>query len=87
MFLLDTMVISELAKRHPNQRIEAWFAANDPNSFHLSVVTLGEIAAGIEMKRLSAPLFLARLDRWASDLRADFSERTFFITTEIALRW
>ena len=87
MYLLDTMVISETAKRYPNPRIKAWLTANDPDSFHLSVITLGEIAAGIETKRLSDPLFSARLDRWASDVRADFSGRTFFITTEIALRW
>jgi predicted nucleic acid-binding protein len=87
MLLLDTMVVSETAKLRPDPRVRAWLDVTDPALFHVSVITLGEIAAGIEKKRLSDPLFSARLDRWADNLREDFRDRTFFITTEIALRW
>ena len=87
MFLLDTMVISETGKRTPDPRIQSWIEATNQDLLYLSVISLGEIAAGIEAKRLSDPLFSRRLDQWSTDLRNDFRKRTFSITTEIALRW
>jgi predicted nucleic acid-binding protein len=87
MYLLDTMVVSETGKRLPDPRIRSWIDATDQGLLHLSVISLGEIAAGIESKRLSDPVFSDRLDRWSRSLRHDFRKRTFSITTEIALRW
>ena len=46
-FLLDTCVISELAKRVPNGNVVAWLRAQDPESLYLSFVTIGELKKGI----------------------------------------
>jgi predicted nucleic acid-binding protein len=51
MYLLDTNVVSELRKPRPHGAVLAWLAALDDAQLHVSVVTLGEIQAGIELTR------------------------------------
>lgn len=87
MFLVDTMVISETGKHRPHPSALAWLKAVSPELLYLSVVTFGEIAEGIERKRLSNPTFSERLDRWADETRRAFFERTLPVTTEVALCW
>ena len=51
MYLLDINVISELRKPRPLAAVLAWLRATPDAELHLSAVTLGEIQAGIELKR------------------------------------
>jgi toxin FitB len=51
MFLLDTMVVSELGKQRRHPAVAAWIRAQDARSSHLSVLTLGEIERGIVLLR------------------------------------
>ncbi|MEY2890550.1 MAG: Toxin FitB [Pseudomonadota bacterium] len=51
MYLLDTNVVSELRKPRPHGAVLAWLAALDDAQLHVSVVTLGEIQAGIALTR------------------------------------
>ena len=46
MLLLDTNVVSELARLRPAEQVVAWFAGHDPASLYLSAITLGEIDMG-----------------------------------------
>jgi toxin FitB len=46
MILLDTNVVSELAKPRPTPRVLAWLAGHEAASLFLSAVTLGEIDVG-----------------------------------------
>lgn len=87
MFLLDTMVLSELGKRNPTPLVVAWLDRTPVENLYASVVSFGEIAMGIEMKRASDPVFCDRLDQWSSEARLTFMERTMPITTDVALRW
>ena len=48
MFLCDTNVLSELARRDPNQGVIVW--ANSVTAIVLSVVTVEEIAFGLAWK-------------------------------------
>ena len=61
MFLLDTVVVSELRKKKPNAHLLDWLAKQRDDSLHLSVVTIGEIERGIELRRGDAPAFAAHL--------------------------
>jgi predicted nucleic acid-binding protein len=72
-WLLDTCVVSELAKPAPDERLREWLASHIEGC-RLAAVTLGEIAFGIE----SLPHGARRngLQRWANDLQARFSART-----------
>ena len=48
-YLVDTCVLSELAKRKPNPNVVRWLKRHsESNLFFVSVVTIGEIREGIE---------------------------------------
>lgn len=85
-YLLDTNVISELARPTPDSRISTWFAAVPDEALHLSVLTLGEIRKGVE--RLPASRKRERLRVWLEqDLPAWFAERLLPVDTGVADRW
>ncbi len=49
MILLDTCVISELAKPAPDPSVLAWIEDVSDDSLRLSVLTLGEIKKGADL--------------------------------------
>ena len=49
LYLLDTNVVSELRKQRPHGGVVAWLESLEEAQLFLSVVTLAEIQAGIEM--------------------------------------
>ncbi|MBM3551573.1 MAG: type II toxin-antitoxin system VapC family toxin [Alphaproteobacteria bacterium] len=51
MYLLDTNVVSELRRLKPHGAVSAWIASVNDADLRLSVVTIGEIQAGIEITR------------------------------------
>ena len=64
MYLLDTNVISELRKPKPHGAVVAWIEATPDADLHVSVVTLAEIQAGIELTRDQDPQKAAELEAW-----------------------
>lgn len=50
-YLLDTNVISELRRKKPHGAVVAWVQQIAEQDLYLSVVTLAEIQAGIEITR------------------------------------
>ncbi len=87
LFLLDTMVLSERGKRQPHPGVLTWLDGPARNEAFVSVVTFGEIAAGIAKKRATDPAFAAGLESWASRMQADLAERTLPVTVAVARRW
>ncbi len=73
MILLDTCVISELAKPAPDPAVLAWFEGVRDDALWLSVLTVGEIKKGADL--LDAGTRKDRVDAWLSDLRATFGDR------------
>ena len=51
MYLLDTNVVSELRRPRPHPAVIAWIEGVAADDLFLSVVTIGEIQAGIELTR------------------------------------
>ncbi len=45
--IVDTNVVSEPRRRRPDARVEAWFAAQDPERLFVAATVIGELAAGI----------------------------------------
>lgn len=64
MYLLDTNVISELRRQRPHGAVLAWLASVQDASLHLSVVTVGEIQAGIEITRDRDPERAVSIEAW-----------------------
>ncbi len=87
-FLLDTNVLSELRKgRQADASVVTWFdEVADPELF-TSVLVLGEIRRGIEIARGRDSKKADALDRWATGLEVQFSDRILPITHRIADRW
>jgi hypothetical protein len=64
MYLLDTNVVSELRRAKPHRAVLAWLEAVREDDLHLSVVTIGEIQAGIEITREQNPDKAAEIEAW-----------------------
>lgn len=86
MYLLDTMVISEMRRRNPDAHVAWWLKQVDIERLFVSAISFGEVAAGIEKKDID-PVFRARLQRWLEEMRVLFAARTLPIDTAVALRW
>ena len=85
-YLFDTCAISEMVKKHPNEKVVQWIRECDEDSIFLSVLTLGEIQKGIS--KLSDSKRRVKIQKWLdTDLKERFSERILPITHEIALTW
>jgi hypothetical protein len=85
MFLLDTNIVSAARKRDPF--VARWIARQEPHSLWLSVVTLGEIARGVEMKRRHDPTAARHLSNWLTRIQLDYTNRIFDIDRRIAAEW
>lgn len=85
-FLLDTNVISELAKVNPEPRVTKWVENTEEILLYLSVLTLGEIRKGIAS--LPNSTRRAALESWLDhDLTLRFSGRILSIDQQVADRW
>lgn len=49
MLVLDTNVLSELAKREPNQKVLAWSNEQETSALWTTAITEAEILLGLEM--------------------------------------
>lgn len=73
MYLLDTNVVSELRKPRPQAGVLAWIEAVADADLYISVVTLGEIQAGIEITREQDPAKAAEIEAWADQVAAVYN--------------
>ena len=64
MYLLDTNVVSELRRPRPDPTVVQWVRSVPYRHLHLCAVTVGEIQAGIELKRSSDPVKAQELEDW-----------------------
>ncbi|CAA6604422.1 Ribonuclease VapC [Rhodospirillaceae bacterium LM-1] len=88
MFLLDTCILSELRKQRIPSNVSAWLQKHKKAEMYLSVVTIGEIEAGIATKRRQIdPAFAASLDGWLGQVIENYDERILPITLNIARLW
>jgi toxin FitB len=87
MWLLDTMVISELRKRVPHQNVVSWLSSTPENNLFISVVTINEIQRGIALQRNIDASFAERLQQWLDALIRNYGGRLLPITPQIACLW
>jgi toxin FitB len=86
-YLIDTCVISELRKANCNPGVAGWMASIQPDEAFLSVLTLGEIRRGIELRRPKDARAAGALERWLAGLETHYSDRVLPITPAVADRW
>ncbi len=87
-YLLDTNVISELSKPRPQARVAQWFTSVPDEDLYLSVLTVGELRAGVESKLAAGDeRASARLDAWLRGLQSEYSERILSVDVDTAEEW
>jgi predicted nucleic acid-binding protein len=64
VYLLDTNIVSELRRPRPHGAVVAWLEDVADHDLHLSVVTLGELQAGVEITREQDPGKAAQIEAW-----------------------
>ena len=85
-FLIDTNIPSEMTRRDPDPRVQAWVAAADRSKSHISVITVGEIRKGFTILRDDPRR--QRFEQWlARDLEVWFKSRILPVSKVIAERW
>jgi len=86
-FLLDTNVVSELAKTRPNVKVIAWLRSVSSTDLFLSVITLGEIRKGVEKKRAKSAEDAVRLEAWLTTLVLHYRSRILPFDQNSADQW
>jgi toxin FitB len=85
-YLLDTCVISELVAKQVNPKVVEFVDSLDSDDVYLSVITIGEIAKGIE--KLPKSKRKQELHTWLTeDLLVRFDEKTVPLDTDVLLEW
>lgn len=85
-FLLDTNVVSEIAKPRPDQGVMDWLESVDQDRLFLSAISLAELRQGVE--RLDDGRRKSALDLWLrDDLPERFEGRLLSVDPAIADRW
>jgi predicted nucleic acid-binding protein len=87
MFLLDTAVLSELRKKDRNPGLVRWIRDKRNVQLFISVVTIGEIARGIQLQKHKDAAFAAKLNDWLSQLLLFHKDQILSVTTPVAIRW
>lgn len=85
-WLLDTNVVSELARPKPNVSVLDWLRSLSPERTFVSVLTLAEIDQGIEALPADDP----RRDvygKFRSRIEADFGGRVLSLSDEALRLW
>ena len=85
-FLLDTNLVSEWTKPHPNPGVVSWLADADEDRVFISVVTIAELRHGVE--RLAIGRRRKRLNEWIEgELLFRFDGRILPIDAATADAW
>ena len=87
MFLIDTVVLSELRLRRRDPGVVAWIGSQRPEDCFLSVVSIGEIERGIARKRTSDAGFAQQLAGWLDQLMRLYGDRLLPVDVGVARRW
>ena len=88
-YLVDTNALSEIRKgARADANVRRWWSGVAERDVHLSVIVLGEIRRGIELKRGRNDLAQANaLEAWLGRLEATFAERILPVDAAVADLW
>jgi predicted nucleic acid-binding protein len=87
MFLVDTVILSELRRRQRNPLVVAWFERQRTTDLFISVISVGEIERGIARQRAIDPGFADALALWLDRMLALYGERVLPFDLSAARRW
>ena len=86
-YLLDTNIVSETRKSRMDGNVQSFLMQAEPNTLFISVLTLGELRKGVEIKRKSDPTSADLLSAWVDGLEQNFADRIIPIDAPVARLW
>src|SRR2546430_16079667 len=87
MYLLDTVVLSQLRKLRRYPTLAAWFAQQRMGDLFVSVISIAEIERGIARQGKIDPVFAAALASWLDKVLNVYRERILPFDLQAARRW
>lgn len=84
MYLVDTNVLSEARRGSVANR---WMRSIEHQRVYLSVITLGEIQKGFELKARRDPVGARPLLDWLTSVRLQHESRILPVSDDVALEW
>ena len=84
-YLLDTCLLSEFMKRHPDPGVIEWFDAQDDETLYISVLAIAEIRRGIA--KLGTAKRASELRGWLESVVDRFDRRILSFDISTAYRW
>ena len=87
MFLLDTVVLSELRKRQRDPGVVAWVQSVASTDLFVSAITIGEIELGMEKIKSTHPAFADELGVWLELTLRAYGDRILPLDVGVARRW
>ena len=89
MFLLDTVVLSELRKppQQRNRNLVHWIGEVPSQDLFVSVLTIGEIERGIERQRHLNAAFAEDIAFWLDMILRAYEGRILAVDVAVARRW
>jgi toxin FitB len=87
MYLIDSVVLSELRSRQRDSRLSTWVERQRATDLFVSVITIGEIERGIARQHATDPEFAAVLAAWLDRVLSLYSDRILPFDLQIARRW
>ena len=84
-YLLDTCVLSELAKSAPDLHVIQWFEARKAHELCISAMTWGELQRGVT--RLPESKRRSELTQWLQQLEIGFENRILAFDQNISKVW
>jgi predicted nucleic acid-binding protein len=87
MYLVDTVVLSELRRKRRNRDVVTWFGDVNAADLFLCTVTIGEIELGISRVRNVNSDFARELSDWLDLTLRAYGERILPLSVGIARRW
>lgn len=87
MFLLDTVVLSEMRKRRRDRDVVSWFHSVSLGDLFLSAITIAEVEIGISRQQRVNPAFAAELAGWLEVTLRAYGDRILPVSVPVARRW
>lgn len=86
-YLLDTNILSETRRKQANAGVVAFLSSTASSAIYVSVLTLGELRKGVEMRRKTDPATARQLAGWVDGLEQGFADRIVGIDAATARLW
>ena len=87
MYLIDTVVLSELRKRERSAGIVRWLHDKTVDALFLSAITIGEIERGVLRQQAKNPVFAEALGAWLARTVETYGDRILSVDTRVTRRW